>query len=204
MEAKKTIALSLVIAVFLTTFVSAKETSGGIVSKITDIIKGIINSVVNIIKSITGSKTTTTTVTTTQPKCTPPMIEVGKKCCLDENNNGICDKDEATTTTAVTTKATTTTARTTQRTTTEPTIEETTTTTIIKCKTNLDCGTSLEVKICYEKAIYKVTQIPMCKNPGTPQSLCYIKQVGPSVQGQLVGKIEDCEFGCDPKTVTCR
>jgi len=100
-------------------------------------------------------------------------------------------------------KVTTTTA--TINTTTTTSIQTTTTTIVgVACNTNSDCGTSFNVNICYERDIYKVTKIPMCKNPGTAESYCYIKQVGPSVQGQLVGKIEDCEFGCDPTTVTCR
>lgn len=123
------------------------------------------------------------------------------KCCLDDNNNDICDKDETEPTTTVPTTTTTTSTTTIQQTTTIVT-----TTIIAVCNANGDCGTSTEVNICYEGDIYRVTRIPMCKNPGTAESYCYIKQVGPSVQGQLVGKIEDCEFGCDPDTnpVSCR
>jgi hypothetical protein len=195
MKTANLMVLAVIFGLLFATPAAAAE-SKGIIDRILDFIKNIING-------ITGSKTTTTTTTTTRPLCSPPYLKVGGECCLDENSNGICDSDEITTTTtkATTTKPTTTTRQTTTtvRTTTEPT-----TTTIIKCSSNLDCGTSIDENICYEKSIYKVTKIPMCKNPGTEGSYCYIKQVGPSVLGQLVGKVQDCPNGCDPATVTCR
>jgi hypothetical protein len=193
--------LALAIAAMLAAaFVEAKTTkSTGIVDRIIEFISGIVSKITGLF----GSKTTTTvaTTTTTKPPCSPPYILVGRDCCLDGNGNGICDRDEVTTTTSTTT--TTSRATTTRATT---TTEQTTTTTTlaVKCKTNLDCGTPLDVNICYEKAIYKLTDIPMCRNPGTPESYCYIYRSGTSPYG-YTQKIQDCESGCNSKTspVSC-
>ncbi len=83
-----------------------------------------------------------------QPYCNKPYIQVGRDCCLDENNDRICDKDKPITTTTLSTTTTTTTTTTitiqvvettvttnpptTITTTTSPTttIEKTTTTTL--------------------------------------------------------------------------
>lgn len=192
-----------VVAMLTAAFAEAKTTkSTGIVDRVIDFIKGIVNAILN---AITGSKATTTTTkpTTTAPLCSPPYIQVGKRCCMDGNNNGICDTDEVTTT-AATTVATTTTRQTTTRATTTTEQTTTTTTLVIKCNTNIDCGTPLDVNICYEKAIYKLTDIPMCKNRGTPESYCYIYRSGTSPYG-YTQKVRDCESGCNPKAspVSC-
>ncbi|MDD5111707.1 MAG: hypothetical protein PHG85_04115 [Candidatus Altiarchaeota archaeon] len=171
---------------------TAKEASKGIIDRIIDFIKSIIQKITG------GSQTTTTTTTTKPPLCSPPYIQVGGDCCKDQNSNGICDKDEVTTTTT-TTQATTTTKQTTTRliTTTEPTTT-TTTLKIICTDQPYSCGTTVVRLYCYESAIYKQTQIPMCKNPGTPESYCIILQPKAS-------KDRDCPSNCNPKTdpVSC-
>ena len=197
MKTTSAIAVVTVILVLMAATATAQKKSGGILDSIIEFIKSIFQKIFGGTQTTT-TKATTTKPTTTQPACSPPMILVGKNCCTDENKNGICDKDEVTTTTSTTTttKPTTTTKATT---TTEAT---TTTTTIIKCKTNVDCGTAVDHNICYENAIYKLTDVPMCASPGTPESYCYIKQSGIGSFG-YTNKVRDCPFRCDPKTVTC-
>jgi hypothetical protein len=199
MRKKQLTILLLAALLILAVQATAKEASKGILQQIIDFIRSIIQKITG------GSPTTTSTTTTTKPLCSPPYIQVGKECCKDENSNGICDKDEVTTTTT-TTEATTTTKQTTTRQTTTTTPTTTTTTLKIACTDEpYSCGTSLDVLICYQKAVYKIKQIPTCKKPNTPESYCVILQIGPSVQGQLVGKVQDCSFGCNPNTnpVSC-
>jgi hypothetical protein len=201
MKRTSAIAVGVVILILIAATASAQKKSGGILDTIIEFIRSLFQKIFGGTQTTT-TKATTTKPTTTQPLCSPPYIQVGKDCCKDENKNGICDKDEVTTTTSTTTttKPTTTTKATTT------TEETTTTTTIIKCTSApYSCGTSQQVRICFDgKSIYQVTDIPICMHPDTPQSECIIKRIGPSVAGHLVGKVEDCEFGCDPTTVTCR
>jgi len=194
---KQTLAAAAVLVMMLAATATAEGGIGGILDSIIAFIQGIIAAITG------GEATPTTSTTTTQPMCSPPYIQVARECCLDANGNGICDRDEVTTTTTepTTTIATSTTARTT---TTEPTT--TTTTLAIECRSSNDCGTAVRVKVCYTDGdIYWVTDTPLCKNQGTPESYCYIKRSGPAgITGQIISeKAEDCPGSCDPTTATC-
>jgi hypothetical protein len=120
---------------------------------------------------------TTTLLIKSQPNCTKPYIEYkNEDCCLDSNNNHICDKYESTINTSI------------EYCTSEP----------------FSCGEPIKVDICYEQFICTVTDIPLCRNPDTPESYCYIKRIGPTQNGRLVDCNIKCDFGCDPNTVKCR
>lgn len=141
--------------------------------------------------------------------CNPPYITVGKKCCLDKNNNRICDKDEAGAARATTVSArpvATTTLSTTSRAaattitaTTQPATTTTFTTSItqVTCSVNSECGAQTEKRVCYQGDLYLQRNSPICKKSGTPESYCIQKTsfVGASMTTQAK-PIKICMNGC--------
>jgi hypothetical protein len=143
----------------------------------------------------TGAQTTTVENIT----CEPPFAEIGATCCRDQNSNYVCDIEEvavpkttvpttsveASTTVSTTLEETTSVSTTLepQTTTVSTTIEATSslyvgTTIVIACYKDNDCGTEKVKYVCNLDDVYEVHEIPVCRNPGTPQATCTVKQRG--------------------------
>ncbi|MFH1403264.1 MAG: hypothetical protein ABIH11_03240 [Candidatus Altiarchaeota archaeon] len=180
--------MTLILMIIISATVSAEEG------------KGIISRIIGFIKGLFGFGGGSGSATTTTLMCSPPYIQVGVGCCLDEDYNGICDKDEvvATTTTVKSPETTLATTTTTVKMVTTTMMETTTTTTIkIACSVNSDCGESAEVRVCYRGDVYLQSVSYLCKKPGTPESECKEsrKFVGQTMMS-MPPATEDCSDGC--------
>ena len=177
---------ALFVAFFVLASLASAQSEGGILNAI----KGLFRTILSMLgMGVSTPKETTTT----QPLCSPPYIQVGAGCCLDENENGICDGDEESTATTVEETSSTIVTSTLAATTTESTstTERPTTTTIrIRCARNLDCGVAREDKVCYKGDIYLKKVTPICRNSGTAAAEC--------IEKTAIGEypVEDCLHEC--------
>ncbi len=56
---------------------------------------GYVNKISMILPQKSSMSRTSTTTILKQFVCNPPYINLGKKCCLDKNNDKLCDKDRS-------------------------------------------------------------------------------------------------------------